>query len=98
MAGFDDIRRGLAANLAALDGFFVSAYLKDDPTLPALQVAGVEPFEYGNTFRRAGGDTMRFIVEAALPRDLDISASHLLDSLLALQESMAPRLAGAQRP
>lgn len=81
MASFDDIRRGLAANLHALDGFQVSAYLRDSPTPPTVQVAGVDEIEYDRTHQR-GSDRLSFVIEACLGRAVDIQAQKALDALL----------------
>lgn len=61
MPSVSDIREGLAANLAAITGTQISAYMLDNPSPGMLQVAGVESLDY---LRTMGDDaTYTFIVE-----------------------------------
>lgn len=84
MAVFDDICRGLAANLATIQGFQVSPWFLDHPAPPTLQVSGVEDIEYDVAFPRAGvsHDMWNVEIEACIPRGQDISAQMLLAALL----------------
>lgn len=61
MPAFDDIRRGIAGNLAAIADAQVSAYMLDNPTPGMLQVAGLDEIEYDNTYGR--DDTLFVVVE-----------------------------------
>jgi len=87
MAGFEDIRRGLAANLAVLaDDFQVFPYLLDSPTPPALQIAGIKEIEYDIEFQgangyQATGDQITVVIEACLHREPDVSTQKTLDAL-----------------
>lgn len=75
------IREALAANLAALPGIQVSAYMLANPTPPAIHLypAGVE---YDYSFRR-GYDTWTLTVQAFVGLSSDIGAQQKLDSYLA---------------
>lgn len=86
MADLEDIRRGLAANLATLksDGFQVVPYLLDNPTAPTIQVGGLTDVDYDQEFRGEYllvGDKMTVVIEVAIPRKTDIGAQKLLDKL-----------------
>lgn len=84
MADFDDIRRGLAANLTVLrPDYQVSAYLLDDPSPPTLQVAGVESIDYDTGGYGDRADTHSFVIEACFSGTSDIGSQQLLDALLA---------------
>lgn len=80
MASFDDIRRGLAANIAALrPDWAVSPYLKDNPVPPMIQVAGMSEVEY----RDFGGGAERiFVLEAVASLSNDVGAQQALDRLM----------------
>lgn len=81
MASFDDIRRGLAANLAVLrdTGWAVSPYLRDNPTPPMIQVAGMSEVEYTDF---GGGAERVFVIEAAVSLAVDVAAQMKLDELM----------------
>ncbi len=59
------IRRGLAANLRTVPDCQVSAYLLDNPTGPALEVAGFDNLDYLADFRR--GATLHLLIEGVVP-------------------------------
>lgn len=61
MPELDDIRQGLAANLAAIPDTQISAYMLDNPTPGMLQVAGLDEIEYDRTYGR--DDTLFVVIE-----------------------------------
>jgi hypothetical protein len=69
-----------------LDGFFAYAFLQDNPTTPAIQVAGLKEIDYDIVFQTSGGydatgDHLTVVIEAALGRAVDIDAQQKLDLL-----------------
>ena len=91
MADLDAIRRGLAANLKqALPGSAgqVSPYMLDNPTVPSLQVIGLDEIEYDTLGFGRGGDDHFFILEAALGRSSDTGAQRKLVELLSTGSSV----------
>lgn len=85
MATFDDIRRGLAANLNVLDDFQISPWLLDNPSPDAIQIAGAEDVAYDVAFPKAGktSEIWNIQIEACLLRNSDIGPQKRLDVLLA---------------
>ena len=81
MATITQIREGIAANLAALDGFQVSAYTLSNPTPPAIQVLPGEIL-YDRAMHR-GLDEITMLVQAFVALSSDIGAQKKLDALLA---------------
>lgn len=87
MADFDDIRRGLAANLATLKpGYQASPYLLANPTPPMVQVAGIRTIEYDIAFQNSSGydltgDRIIVVLEACLRTSIDIAGQQELDRL-----------------
>jgi len=75
------IREGLAASLATLDGVQVSAYMLANPTPPAIHIYPAA-VEYDYTFRR-GYDTWTLTVQAFVGYSSDIGAQKKLDAFLA---------------
>lgn len=89
MASLADIRAGLAANLAVLDGIQVSAYLLSNPSLPTIWVrpAPGEGIEYHKAFAN-GLENWTMVVQAFFANGIsDIGAQKQLDELL---ESSGP--------
>ena len=85
MASLAQIRQGLAANLAVLDGIQVSAYVLGNPTLPTVWVrpATAEGIEYHRAFAN-GLENWTFTVQAFFASGIsDIGAQQKLDELLA---------------
>lgn len=81
MASLADIRSGIAANLAALDGVQVSAYLLANPTPPTCTVYPDEV-----VYDRAGArglDVWSMKVQAFVGVQSDLGAQQLLDEMLA---------------
>lgn len=99
MADLAAIRSALAANLRvalpAGDGL-VSPYLLDNPTPPALQVAGLEKIDYDTLGFGGSGDTHLFIVEGVFGRSTDIGAQKVLDGLLSGTDSVKAAVEGNQ--
>ena len=85
MVTFEDIRRGLAANLTAVPGFHVFLYLMDDPRLPALQVAGLRTVDYDIEFHTPSGSMeghrLTVVIEAAVSKGSNEQAQKTLDQL-----------------
>jgi hypothetical protein len=75
------IREGIAANLAALDGVQVSAYMLASPTLPGIQVFPAS-IEYDLAMRR-GLDKWMLTVRAYVGLSTDQGAQMKLDQYLA---------------
>ena len=75
------MRAGLAANLSALNGVQVNAYVLANPTPPCVYVSS-GPVEYDETMGR-GHDTWTFIVYALVGYVSDIGAQKRLDEMLA---------------
>lgn len=61
----NDIRRGLAANLRALEDCQVSPWLLDSPTGPTLQVAGFEGIDYAQSYGQTS--SLEVVIEGATP-------------------------------
>jgi hypothetical protein len=80
MATITQIREGLAANLAALAGFQVSAYMLANPTPPAVQIIPGE-VTYDLAMHR-GLDEITMLVQAFVALSSDIGAQKRLDALL----------------
>jgi len=80
MATITQIREGLAANLAALNGFQVSAYTLSNPTPPAIQVLPGE-ITYDLAMHR-GLDEVVMLVQAFVALSSDIGSQKRLDELL----------------
>lgn len=82
MPDFDDIRRGLAANLRTVlaeDDGHVDAYFRDSPPVPCLQVAGVTEMtktDFGD------GRHYLFVVEGCFGLVSEVVAQKLLDRLI----------------
>ena len=84
MASLADIRAGIAANLATLQGMNVSAYMQASPTLPMIWVRPSAPdgIEYHRAFAD-GVENWTMLVQAFVGVSSDIGAQKLLDTLLA---------------
>ena len=84
MASLADIRQGLAANLAVLEGIQVSSYILGNPTLPVIWVrpAPSEGIEYHRAFAN-GLEEWTLLVQAYFASGItDIGAQKKLDELL----------------
>jgi hypothetical protein len=81
MATMAQIREGLAANLEAISGIQVSAYMLASPTPPALHVIPSE-IAYDRAGSR-GLDLVQMTVQAFVALGSDIGAQVALDELLA---------------
>jgi hypothetical protein len=80
MADIEAIRRGLAGNLRAVPDCQVSAYLLDNPTAAALQVAGFDEIDYVQSF---GDDTsFSFVIEGSAGLASDIGSQQRFDRWL----------------
>lgn len=84
MPVFEDICRGLAANLAVLDGYQISPWFLDNPTPDAIQVSGAADIDYDVAFENRGvsHDMWNIEIEACLQRTVDISAQLALAKLI----------------
>lgn len=89
MPDLTDIREGLAANLDVLRAAGhvgqVSPFLLDNPTPPALMVAGVSELEF-LTFGSVGnppGVRWQFLIEACVGKTSDVGSQKILNALLA---------------
>ena len=82
MAGLLEIRQGIAANLKTIADIQVSAYLLENPTGPALQVAGVDSVEYDTGGFSGRDDSWIVIVEGAAGKVSDIGAQKRFDRWL----------------
>lgn len=83
-ASLADIRQGLAANLAVLDGIQVSAYVLGNPSLPTIWVrpSPSDGFEYHRAFAN-GLESWTMLVQAYFASGIsDIGAQKNLDALL----------------
>ena len=80
MATITQIREGLAANLAALSGFQVSAYTLANPTPPTIWVIPGEVL-YDKAMHR-GLDEITMLVQAFVASTADIGSQTRLDELL----------------
>ena len=99
MAGLEDIRRALAANLRAVlpaDEGHVSPYFDEAPKTPCLQVAGVSEVE---RIDFADGKRFEIVVEGILGSIVDRASQRLLDRWLeeeavdaAFEEPLTSRL------
>jgi hypothetical protein len=76
-----EIRAGIAANLAALKGIQVSAYMLHSPTPPSVHVFPAE-VEYDQAMQR-GLDKWTLTVQAFVGLVSDVGAQKLLDKYLA---------------
>jgi hypothetical protein len=81
MASMKNMREGLAANLGAIPGMQVSAYMLSNPTPPAAHVLPAE-ITYDTAMRR-GQDVWFFTVQVFVSLTTDIGAQKLLDKMLA---------------
>lgn len=88
MASLTDIRAGLAANLAVLNGVQISPYVTSSPTLPVIWIrpAPDEHAEFHQTMHN-GLEWWHLIVEAYVGTPSDIGAQMKLDELV---ESSGP--------
>lgn len=80
-ASLSDIRAGMAANLATLDGIQVSPYMLASPTPPALHIIPAS-IEYDQAMAR-GVDLLVFTVQVFVALGLDQAAQIKLDEYLA---------------
>jgi hypothetical protein len=81
MAGIQQLRTGIANNLAAaLTNIQVSPYLLDNPTPPACHVVP-GPVTYDQAMQR-GVDTLEFRVQLFVGSVADIGAQKLLDQYM----------------
>lgn len=80
MADIAVLRAGLAANLSAIPGCQVSAYMLGSPTFPTLWVVPDEA-EYDKTMGR-GHDDEFFVVQALCGTPSDIGAQKTMDKFL----------------
>lgn len=103
MATEDQLREGLAANLADVGGLHEHAYVLSNPTLPAAEIVP-GPIDYDKAMGR-GTDEWTFIVRVLVGTVSDVGAQKLLgrmrassgaDSIKAALESDRT-LAGAAR-
>jgi hypothetical protein len=82
---FQEIREGLATNLASIPNVQVSAYVLGNPTMPAIEVVpgweGRDGIDYDKTFRR-GLDALVFTVRAMVGTPTDIGAQKRLDRMI----------------
>lgn len=83
MASFEDIRRGIAANIALvlLPDWQVSAYPLDNPSTPFVDVMGISEVEYA-TFADANAPCFTWVVEAGVARTSDVAAYMAFDELM----------------
>jgi hypothetical protein len=82
MADLAAIREGLRANLAAITGCQVSAYMLSNPTTPSLQVNGPDEIIYDLSMQR-GLDQMTVVVQGLVGSPTDIGRQVVLDQWLA---------------
>lgn len=88
MAGLDDIREGLAANLSAIPNVQVSAWLLGNPTPPSIEIDlgwrhdGTVGINYDMTFRR-GMDALTLTVRVLAGLASDIGAQKRLMRMIA---------------
>jgi hypothetical protein len=85
------IREGIAANLAVLDGCQVSAYMLSNPTPPTIHVYPAE-IDYDLAMGR-GLDKWTFTVQAFVALSTDIGAQVKLDAFLAPSGSQSVKAA-----
>lgn len=81
MATLQEIREGLAANLSAIAGMQVSAYMLSAPTPPSAHVFPDET-EYDKTMGR-GHDDWAMLVQVFVGVSSDIGAQQRLDRMIA---------------
>lgn len=81
MPSLEDIRTGLATNLAGVTGLAESPYLLSNPTPPACEIQP-GPIEYDQAFRR-GLDRWTLTVRVFVGPSSDIGAQKRLDTMLA---------------
>jgi len=77
----EQIRQGLAGNLAAIEGMQISEYMLWRPTPPTIQVFP-EAVEYDQSMH-GGLDEMHFTIQAFVGTVTDRGAQARLDTLLA---------------
>lgn len=82
MPEIDDIRRGLAANLRSIPDCGVSAYFKEAPDPPMLQVVGFANIDYLEQSHGDPGGTLLLVIEGVSGRTVDIGAQMLFDQWL----------------
>jgi hypothetical protein len=80
-----DIRAGIAANLSAVYGTTtqVSAYMRESPSPPTLQVKGPDDVEY-NEAMGAGMGIWTLIIQGFAGTAFDIGAQTLLDEWISV--------------
>jgi hypothetical protein len=81
MATVAQIRAGIVANLSTIPDCQISAYRKDNPTPPTLQVIGQDEME-STTFGR-GGNRLVMLVQGLVGNTLDRAAQEKLDEWMA---------------
>lgn len=86
MASVNEIRLGLAANLAAISGVQNTGYLLNNPTPPTLMImpgppGGGDFTEYHQAMGN-GLETMTWTVRAEVAVNLDIGSQQKLDAML----------------
>lgn len=81
MATLADVREGLAANLSAIPGCQVSAYMLANPTPPTIHLFPAD-INYDQTMGR-GHDQWMFTVQAFVGSVSDIGSQKKLDEMLA---------------
>lgn len=84
MPVFDDICRGLAANLSVLNGYQISPWFLDNPTPDAIQVSGASDIDYDVAFENRGvsHDMWNIEIEACIQRTVDVAAQLALAKLI----------------
>lgn len=82
MADMAQIREGLRANLAAIDGCQVSAYILEQPTPPTLMVVGPDEVTYDLSMHR-GLDHLIIVVQGLVGSPSDVGRQKTLDKWLA---------------
>lgn len=80
MPELDELREGLAANLAAIKGLQVNAYRLTRPTLPSAHIFP-GPVEYDTAGSR-GEDKWEFIVQVFVAKTLDKASQIRIDRFL----------------
>jgi hypothetical protein len=86
-----EIREGIAANLAVLDGCQVSAYMMANPTPPAVHLYPAQ-VDYDLAMGR-GLDQWMFTVQAFVGLSTDIGAQMKLDEFMAPSGSQSVKAA-----
>lgn len=93
MATLANVRAGMAANLSALNGIQVSAYVLASPSLPVIWVRPAP--DIGITYHQAmrnGLEEWSMLVQAYVADTLDIGAQKALDNLIAGSTSVRAAL------